>query len=134
VPKATKLSLAAVRMLQEKHLAQLATVMPDGTPQLTPVWVDVEDDGSYVLINTVADRLKVRNARNNAAVAVSVVDANDWQRYVIVRGKVAELTTEGADEHIEKLSWKYRGAAFHHPGDQRVILRIKPDFVMERKA
>lgn len=134
MPKATKLSLAAVRMLQEKHLAQLATVMPDGTPQLTPVWVDVEDDGSYVLINTVADRLKVRNARNNAAVAVSVVDANDWQRYVIVRGKVAELTTEGADEHIEKLSWKYRGAAFHHPGDQRVILRIKPDFVMERKA
>ena len=134
MPKASTLSAAAVQMLKEKHLAQLATLMADGTPQLTPVWVDVEDDGSHVLINTVAGRLKVRNASKNAAVAVSVVDANDWRRYVIVRGKVAALLTEGADEHIEKLSWKYRGAAFHHPGDQRVILRIKPDFVMEQNA
>ncbi len=121
-------------MLKEKHLAQLATVMPDGTPQVTPVWIDVEDDGSHLLINTVANRLKVRNASKNAAVAVSVVDASDWRRYVIVRGMVEELRTEGADEHIEKLSFKYRGASFHHPGNQRVILRIRPDFVMQQNV
>lgn len=134
MPKTDRLSAAAVRMLKEKHLAQLATVMPDGTPQVTPVWIDVEDDGSHVLVNTVSNRLKVRNSRRNAGVAVSVVDANDWRRYVIIRGMIEELRTEGADEHIEKLSLKYRGAPFHHAGDERVILRIKPDFVMEHNT
>src|SRR5438128_363532 len=119
-------------MLQEKQIAQLATIMPDGSPQLTPVWVDVEDDGSHVLINTVAGRLKAKNTARDARVAISVVDSENWQRVVTVRGRIVEQTREGADEHIEKLAWKYIGKPFHHPGDQRLILRIKPEWVTQR--
>jgi len=121
-------------MLQEKQIAQLATVMPDGSPQVTPVWVDVEPDGSHVLINTVAGRLKEKNVARDGRVAVSVVDSENWRRYVIVRGTIVERLLEGADAHIEKLAQKYLGASFHHPGDQRVILRIKPHFVMEQNV
>jgi PPOX class probable F420-dependent enzyme len=121
-------------MLQEKQLAQLATVMPDGSPQVTPVWVDVEDDGSYVLVNTVGGRQKARNTARDPRVAISVVDSENWRRYVIVRGRIVEQRLEGADEHIEKLAWKYLGKAFHHPGDERVILRIKPESVQEQNV
>ena len=134
MPKADKLSSAATRMLQEKHLAQLATVMPNGSPHITPVWVDAEDDGSFVLINTVEGRLKLKNLTQNKYVAVSVVDAEDWRRYVLVRGVVEEQSKEGADQHIEKLSMKYRGEHFHHATDDRVILRIRPLFVTEHGA
>jgi PPOX class probable F420-dependent enzyme len=134
MPRADRLSQAAVKMLQEKQLAQISTIMPDGSPQLTPVWVDVEDDGSHVLINTVEGRLKAKNTARDQRVAVSVVDSQNWQRFVIVRGKIVEQTREGADEHIEKLAWKYLGKSFHHPGDQRLILRIKPEWVMERNV
>jgi PPOX class probable F420-dependent enzyme len=123
-----------VAFLQEKQLAQIATIMRDGSPQLTPVWVDVEQDGSHVLINTVAGRLKERNAARDARVAVSVVDSENWRRYVIVRGSIVERRREGADEHIEKLARKYLGSAFHHPGEARVTLRIKPEFVMEQNV
>jgi PPOX class probable F420-dependent enzyme len=134
MPKADRLSPGAIKLLQEKQLAQLATVMPDGSPQVTPVWVDVEPDGSHVLINTVAGRLKEKNAGRDGRVAVSVVDSENWRRYVIVRGTIVERRLEGADEHIEKLALQYLGTAFHHPGDQRVILRIKPNFVMEQNV
>ena len=134
MPKNDRLSPGAIRMLQEKQLAQLATVMSDGSPQVTPVWVDVEDDGGHVLVNTVAGRLKAKNTARNPKVAISVVDSQNWRRYVIVRGHIVEQRREGADEHIEKLAWKYLGTAFHHPGDERVILRIKPEFVMEQNV
>jgi len=132
MPRATQLSPGAVRMLQEKQLAHLATVMADGTPQLTPVWIDVEPDGSHVLVNTVGDRLKAKNTARNGQVAVSVVDSQDWQRVVIVRGKVVEQRPDIGGQHIGKLSMKYRGAPFHHESDERIILRIRPDFVTER--
>src|SRR5437763_6722332 len=120
MPRATQLSPGGVKLLQEKHLAHLATVMADGTPQVTPVWIDVEPDGSHLLINTVGDRLKARNTARNVRVAISVVDDANSQRTVSVRGTVVEqVRGPAADEHIEKLSWKYRGAPFHHPGDER---------------
>jgi len=134
MPRADHLSPEAVKMLQEKQLAQISTIMPDGSPQLTPVWVDVEDDGSHILINTVEGRLKAQNTARDARVAVSVVDSENWQRSVIVRGRIVEQTREGADEHIEKLAWKYLGKPFHHPGDQRLILRIKPEWVTQRNV
>jgi PPOX class probable F420-dependent enzyme len=134
MPRADRLSPEAVKMLQEKQLAQISTIMPDGSPQLTPVWVDVEDDGSHILINTVEGRLKAKNTARDARVAVTVVDSQNWQRVVIVRGRIVEQTREGADEHIEKLAWKYLGKPFHHPGDQRLILRIKPEWVMQRNV
>jgi hypothetical protein len=89
--------------------------------------------GSHVIINTVAGNLKLGNISQNPQVAVSVVDKNNPWRYAIVRGTVVEQTTEGADDHIEKLSQKYLGQKYpwRQPAQQRVILRIKPHHVME---
>ena len=137
MPKADKLSPGAVKLLQEPQLAQLATVMSDGSPQVTPVWVDVEPDGSHVLINTAEGRLKTKNTARNAKVAVSVVDSQNPWRYAIVRGEVVEQRREGADEHIDKMAQKYIGQEkypFHRPDEQRVILRIKPHHVMEQNV
>ena len=135
MPKADKLSPGAVKLLQEKQIAQLATVMRDGSPQVTPVWIDVEPDGSHVLINTAEGRIKTRNAAREPRVAVSVVDAQNPYRYAIIRGRIVERTHEGADAHIDALAKKYTGRDTypnHRPDEQRVILRIKPDHVLER--
>jgi PPOX class probable F420-dependent enzyme len=134
MPKADKVSSGAVKLLQEPQLAQLATVMADGSPQVTPVWVDIEPDGSHVLINTAATRLKSKNISRTPQVAVSVVDSQNPWRYVIVRGTVVEQSREGADEHIDRMAQKYLGQEtypFRRPDEQRVILRIKPHHVME---
>jgi PPOX class probable F420-dependent enzyme len=134
MPKADKLSPAAVNLLQEPQIAQLATIMPDGSPQITPVWVDVEADGSHVIINTVAGNLKTKNISQNPQVAISVVDKNNPWRYAIVRGTVVEERREGADAHIDKMAQKYLGQdtyPWRQADRQRVILRIKPDHVME---
>ena len=135
MPKADKLSAGAVKLLQEPQLAHFVTLMDDGSPHVTPVWVDVEDDGSYVLINTAEGRVKSRNVADDPRVAVSVVDkANDW-RYVTVRGTVEEQRREGADAHIDKMAKKYLGQEtypFRNPQETRVILRIKPHHVLEQ--
>src|SRR5262245_46996783 len=81
MPRADRLSPGGVKLLQEKHLAIIATVMPDGSPQTTPVWVDVEPDGSHILINTVTGHLKANNINRDPRVAVTVVDSqNPWLR------------------------------------------------------
>src|SRR3712207_2385865 len=134
MPKADKLSPGAVKLLQEPQIAHLATIMPDGSPQLTPVWVDVEGDGSHILINTVEGRLKTQNIRRNPHVAVSVVDKHDPWRYAIVRGTIVEHRQVGADDHIDTLAQKYLGQAtypWRQPDQQRLILRIKPHHVLE---
>lgn len=134
MPKADRLSPGAVALLKEKHLAHVATVMADGTPQNTPMWVDVEDDGSYILLNTADGRLKTRNVDRTPAVAVTVVDGGDAWRFVVARGVVEEKTTSGADAHIDKLAKKYIGVdtyPFRRPEETRVILRVRPTHVME---
>lgn len=134
MPKADQLSPGAVKLLQEKQIAHFATTMPDGSPQVTPVWVDVEPDGGHVMINTAEGRVKTKNVERNPRVAVSVVDAQNPWRYAIVRGQIVERRHEGADEHIDKLSKKYLDKdsyPFRQPDQQRVILRIKPDHVLE---
>lgn len=134
MPRAESLSPDAVKLLQEPQLAQFATVMADGSPQITPVWVDVEPDGGYVLINTAEGRLKTRNTKENAEVAVSVVDAQNAWRYTVVRGTVVEQRHEGADRHIDFLAHKYLGVDSYPnrtPEETRVILRIKPHHVLE---
>ena len=90
MPKADTLSPGAIKLLQESQVAQFATVLPDGSPQVTRVWVDVEPDGRHVLINTADGNLKSQAIAQNPQVAVSVVDAHDPWRYVIVRGTVVE--------------------------------------------
>ncbi|MEU2612911.1 PPOX class F420-dependent oxidoreductase [Micromonospora sp. NPDC007271] len=113
-------------LLAEPQLAHVATIEADGTPHVTPVWVDT--DGEHILFNTAKGRQKHVNIARNPAVAVSVVDkANDF-RTLWVKG-TAELVTEGADEHIDRLAKKYLGQdtyPFRQPGEERVIVRITP--------
>jgi PPOX class probable F420-dependent enzyme len=122
-----KLSPQELELLNEPQIATVATVMADGSPQLTPVWVDT--DGEAVLFNTAKGRVKHRNLLRNPKVAVTVVDKNDFYRLVSVRG-TAEIVEQGADDHIDRLAKKYLGAdsyPWRKEGEQRVIVRVIPD-------
>ena len=92
---------------ETKAIALLATLMKDGSPQLTPVWFNM--DGEYILINSAQGRVKDRNMRREPRVAITILDPADYYRYIQIRGRVIEMTTEGAREHINKLSKKYTG-------------------------
>ena len=115
-----------IKLLEEPQLAHVATVNPDGTPQITPVWIDT--DGEAVLFNTAEGRVKHRNVLHNPVVEVSVADrANDY-RTLRVKGR-AELVHEGADAHIDKLAKKYLDAdsyPMRKEGEVRVIVRVVP--------
>jgi PPOX class probable F420-dependent enzyme len=115
------------QLLKEPSYGQIATLMPDGSPQITQVWVDT--DGTYVIINTVATHQKVRNVRRDPRVAINVHDPSKPFRVANVRGRVVEITADGADQHIDQLARKYLGAdtyPFRRPGQQRVVLKIQP--------
>jgi PPOX class probable F420-dependent enzyme len=115
-----------VALLEEKHLAVVASVMPDGSPQLTPVWI--ETDGETVSFNTAEGRVKHRNLVRDPHVAVAVVDGSNAYRWVSIRGR-AEMTNEGADEQIDRLAKKYLDAdsyPFRNPEETRVTVRIVP--------
>jgi PPOX class probable F420-dependent enzyme len=119
-----------VDLLRQPSTCYIATVMPDGGPQLTQVWVDT--DGEHVIINTVQGFAKLRNIANDPRVAVAVSDPADSRRYVQIRGHVINSTTEGGAEHIEMLSQKYLGQPYPWFGgrDQvRVILTIEADAI-----
>ena len=108
-----------------KALLYLATIMPDGSPQVTPVWFDI--DGEHILINTNEQRVKDKNMRVRPKVAMTIQDPNDFYRYLGVRGEVVSYTTEGADEHINKLSIKYDNEPWTYRETQkRIIFKIKP--------
>ncbi|MFY9555857.1 MAG: PPOX class F420-dependent oxidoreductase [Blastocatellia bacterium] len=115
-------------LFQKKSFAHLATLMPDGTPQVTPVWVD--HDGEYVLVNSARGRRKDKNIKRNQAVALSIQDPDNPYRYLEVRGRVAETIEEGADQHIDKMAKKYMGVdkyPYRQPGEVRVLYKIKPE-------
>jgi PPOX class probable F420-dependent enzyme len=120
-----------VDIFESESYAHLATVMPDGTPHVTPVWVDHEDR-EYVLVNTARGRRKERNIRRNPKVGISVLDPDDPYRYVSVRGE-AELTEAGAKSHIDELARRYFGVEEypHHDEESgpRVIVKIPADTV-----
>ena len=108
-----------------KALLYLATIMPDGSPQVTPVWFDTDD--GHILINTNEGRVKDRNMRVRPKVAMTIQDPQDYYRYLGVRGEVVSYTTEGADEHINKLSLKYDNEPWvYRETQKRIIFRIKP--------
>ena len=116
------------KLFLEKNLAFLATLMKDGSPQITPTWVDLENN--TVLINTAEGRVKQRNVTRDPRVAVSIVDHRNVYNMVTIRGIVMEQTTKGADEHVDKLAKKYLGVdkyPFRSANEKRVILRIKPE-------
>jgi len=103
----------------------LATIMPDGSPQNTPVWFD--HDGEHILINTNEGRIKDRNMKERPKVAVVIQDPADPFRYLQIRGEVVGFTREGADEHIDMLCHRYRGKPWdYRPGQKRIIFKIRP--------
>jgi PPOX class probable F420-dependent enzyme len=111
-----------------KNFAYIATLQKDGWPHLTPVWIDW--DGEYVLFNTTVERLKAKHIARDPRVVISVYNADDPYQYVTVSGH-AELTTEGAWEHIDKLSDRYRNEPVYRYRDvQRVIVRVRPQRVL----
>ena len=114
-------------LFKKRAFAHLVTLMPDGQPQVTPVWVDY--DGRYIIINTAEDRQKDKNLRRDPRVALSITDPDNPYRYLEVRGRVAERTRDGADPHIDALARKYLGQdkyPYRQPGEVRVIYKLEP--------
>ncbi|MDX6648940.1 MAG: hypothetical protein QOJ97_891 [Solirubrobacteraceae bacterium] len=118
------------RLLEDKNFAHVATIRPDGTPHVVPVWVEVDDDGN-VALNSAEGRVWPRNARRDPRVTVTVQNHENPYEYVSITGRVVEDTHEGADEHIDRLSHKYLGKDYPYrvPGEQRVTFRIAPERV-----
>ena len=117
-------------LFAKKAFAHLATVGADGAPQTTPVWVDW--DGAHVRFNTARGRVKAKNLQRNPRVALSVLDPENPYRYLQVRGRVVEMTEQGADAHIDTLAKKYLGQdryPFRTPGEVRVIVKIAPETI-----
>lgn len=114
-------------MQQKKAFAELATVMPDGTPQVTPVWFDYA--GGKVRVNTARGRVKARNLTPGASVALAIIDPDNPYRYVQIRGRITSAQEDGADAHIDSLAKKYLDKdkyPFRQPGEVRIMYDIEP--------
>src|SRR6202040_4346168 len=115
-------------LFQKRAFANLGTLMPDGSPQVPPVWIDF--DGEHVIFNSAKGRQKDRNVRRDPRVALAIVDPENPYRYLEIRGRVVEITEEGASAQIDKLAKKYLGVdkyPYGQPGEVRVIYKIKPE-------
>ena len=115
-------------LLQKKAFANLGTLNRDGSPQVTPVWVDY--DGKHVRINSARGRQKDKNIRRDPRVSLAIQDPENPYRYLEIRGKVVEVTEKGADDHINSLSKKYLGKdvyPFGQAGETRVLYKIEPE-------
>ena len=115
-------------LFKGRNFGHLATVMPDGSPHVSPMWIDIEDGSDLILVNTVVGRVKTRNVERDPRVAISVQAAEDPYRMVAVRGRVVEINRDGAEDHIDFLSQKYNGQDYPNHGD-RVLLKIAPEHV-----
>ena len=112
-------------LFQKKAFAAFTTLMPDGSPQTTPVWVDYQNGELWV--NSAVGRQKDRNVRRDPRVSLAIIDPDNAYRYVEVRGRVREITQNGADDHINEMAKKYLGQdvyPFRGPGEQRVLDKI----------
>jgi PPOX class probable F420-dependent enzyme len=115
-------------LTKKKAFAQLATLMPDGSPHVSPVWF--EYDGKNILINSAKGRVKDKNMRRDPRVGLDIVDPENPYRHLSIRGRVVEITEKGSDAHIDKLAKTYLGAETYpnrRPGEVRVIYRIEPE-------
>jgi PPOX class probable F420-dependent enzyme len=121
----------ARKLIGEPNLAHLATLMADGSPHVTPVWVDLE--GDKVLVNTASGRVKDRNMRRDPRVALSLVSVSDPYERVSIRGRVVDIRNgEEADRHIDELAKKYMGVDVYpnrRPDEQRLIVEIEPESI-----
>lgn len=114
----------------KKAFASLGTLMPDGTPQVTPVWFDY--DGKNLIFNSARGRQKDLNVRRDPRVTMTIIDPENPYRYIEVRGRVTGITQEGADKHIDKLAKKYLGQdkyPYGQPGEVRVLYTVRPEKV-----
>ncbi len=122
------LSAELQRLLQKRVVCFFATIMPDGSPHMTQTWVDT--DGTFILINTVEGHQKLRNVRRDPRVMISVVDPSHSERAVNIRGRVSEITREGADQHFQQLIQRNLGQqeySYGRPGQVRILLKITPE-------
>jgi len=125
----TELNDFAIKLAKEgKNFASVATLMPDGSPQVSLVWVD--SDEKYLIINTAEGRVKTNNLRRDPRIALTVANSENPYQQIMVRGRVAEMTQEGADAHIDELAKRYLGVdKYPHraPGEIRVKVKIIPE-------
>jgi len=124
---AIPLSERAVKLIDGKNFAFLATLQPDGSPHVTPMWVDHE--GDMILMNTAVGRIKQRNVTRDPRVSITIVDSNNPYDRIVVHGRVVSQMELGAEAHIDKLAKKYTGANKYQkasPTEKRIILKIEP--------
>jgi PPOX class probable F420-dependent enzyme len=122
-----KLTEKAITLIEGKNFAFLGTLLPDGSPHVTPVWADHE--GDIILANTAMGRIKQKNTLRDPRVSIAIADQNDMYDRVVIQGRVISQTHEGADAHIDKLANKYTGAQKYErssPTEKRVIIKIEP--------
>jgi len=125
---------SVIQLLTGKNFAFVATLMKDGSPQITPTWIDF--DGNAILINTAEGRTKQKNVSRDSRVAISIVDNNNPYNMVTIRGKVIEQTTKDADDHIDKLAKRYLGLdkyPYRSSVEKRIILKVQPENVFHMK-
>jgi len=118
-------------LFNKRAFASLATMMPNGTVQVTPVWVDAENGN--VIFNSARGRVKDKNVRRDPRVTLTLIDPDNPYRYLEVRGRVVDITEKGAAQHIDKLAKKYLGVdkyPYAKPGEVRVLYRVKPEKVL----
>ena len=128
------ISEPVAKILKKRTFAFLGTVMKDGSPHVTPIWVDMEENNN-ILVNTAEGRIKQKNISRDPRVSISMVDDENPYSMVTIKGRVIEQTTNGADEHIDKLAKKYLGVDKYpgqkdYPDQKRVIIKIKPERVL----
>ena len=117
----------AIEIIEGKNFAYLATSMPDGSPHVSPVWID--RDGDMLLVNTVPGRTKQKNISRDPRVAISMTQEKNPYRHLFIRGKVIEQTQQGALDHINRLARKYLGKDYPWNDRNRIILKIEPKSV-----
>lgn len=118
-------------LFEKQTFAHVATLLPNGAPHVTPVWIDYDVDADRLLVNTERDRRKEKNVRNDPRVAVSMTDPDDPYRMLSVTGEVDDRTTTGARDHIDELAHRYMGEdEYPNPiQTERVLISIRPDQV-----
>ncbi len=125
-----ELSEKAKGLLKGKNFANVATIRKDGSPQVSPIWVDF--DGTHIILNSEETRAKVKNLKRDPRVAISVFNHDNPYEYVQISGRVVEITTNGGAEGIDKMAQKYLGQEkypWNKPSDVRVVIRIEPEKV-----
>jgi PPOX class probable F420-dependent enzyme len=123
----TKLTKKAIKLIEGKNFAYLATLLPDGSPHVTPMWIDRDDD--TILMNTAIGRVKQRNITRDRRVSITVTDSENPYDRIVIQGRVIDQVQQGAEAHIDKLAKKYTGAQKYQkssPDEKRIILRIEP--------